>query len=136
MSTCASWPDCDGGGRYCWNKCPDGTPYREEDEVNNITPREVQRAATVVRKELRACEEANMRGKRKEAYAAAERAQEAAFELKQLFALTNEEIAALAKEAGIELAKPGRPKEWISDKEYTFTDEGAGHGYQEAADIP
>lgn len=44
-------------------------------------------AVDAVRKELRACDRAIMRGNRTDAFAAAERAQHAAFDLKQLFAI-------------------------------------------------
>jgi hypothetical protein len=85
----------------------------------NLTPRDVQKATAAVRKELRACEDAAMRSKRTDAYAAAERAQEAAFNLKHLFALTDREITALASEVGIEIPQQREP----------------GHGYQESGDL-
>jgi hypothetical protein len=62
-------------------------------KLSDLAPRQVLNATATVRRELRACENAYTRGDRGEAFAAAERAQEAAFNLKQLFALTDEEMS-------------------------------------------
>lgn len=55
--------------------------------LSELTEKQVREAATKVRRELRQAEDAAFSGRRSDAYAAAERAQEAAFELKQLFGL-------------------------------------------------
>lgn len=67
--------------------------------LSELTEKQVREAATKVRRELRSAEDAAFSGKRADAYAAAERAQEAAFELKQLFGIDatempNERLAA------------------------------------------
>lgn len=82
--------------------------------LSELTIRDVQRATARVRRETKDSENAAIRGDRAEAYAAAERAQEAAFELKQLFVLSPSEL------------EPGRE---------LFSEE-SGHGYQEAGDLP
>lgn len=82
--------------------------------LSELTNRDVMSATARVRQELRASENAALRGDRTAAYAAAERAQEAAFDLKQLFTLSSKEM-----EVGKEL----------------FSEE-PGHGHQEAGDLP
>lgn len=61
-------------------------------KLSSLTAKQVSEATTKIRREVRQAEEAALRGDRGEAYAAAERAQEAAFELKQLFGLTDAEL--------------------------------------------
>jgi len=55
-------------------------------KLNELTLKQVSEAASDVRRNVRGAVDAAKSGNRTEAYAAAERAQHAAFELKQLFA--------------------------------------------------
>lgn len=60
--------------------------------LNQLTPKQVRDATAAVRRALRECDDAAFSGRRREAYAAAERAEHAAHELKQLFTLTADEL--------------------------------------------
>ena len=68
-------------------------------KLSQLTGREVNQAATAVKRAVSEARDAAISGDRGKAYAAAERAEHAAHELKQLFALTPDELlAALGKE--------------------------------------
>ncbi len=56
-------------------------------KLSELTEKQVKDAVAAVRKAARECEDAAFSGNRAEAYAAAERAQHVAFELKQLFGI-------------------------------------------------
>lgn len=55
-------------------------------DLSKMTRETIFTATAAVRRELRNCENASVRGNQMEAYSAAERAQEAAFNLKLMFA--------------------------------------------------
>jgi hypothetical protein len=61
--------------------------------LEDLSREQILRAASAVRRSLRAAENAALGGDHLAAYSHAEAAQEAAFEFRQLFALTDEEIA-------------------------------------------
>jgi hypothetical protein len=61
-------------------------------KLSQITSKQVREAAADVRRNVRSAVNAAEAGNRAGAYAAAERAQHAAHELKQMFSLTSEEI--------------------------------------------
>jgi len=63
-------------------------------KLSELTADQVSKAAARVRSETRQAMNAAFRGDRAEAYAAAERAQQAAFDLKELFSLSPEEMEA------------------------------------------
>lgn len=60
-------------------------------KLSELTEKQVRDATAAVRRELRQVEHAAFSGNRAKAYTSAERAQEAAFELKQLFGLSDSE---------------------------------------------
>lgn len=61
-------------------------------KLSGITTKQLSDAAKAVRRQVKECQDAAISGNRQEAYAAAERAQEAAFDLKCLFLLEEDEI--------------------------------------------
>lgn len=67
-------------------------------KLSELTEKQVREAATRVNRAVKLSVDSAVSGNRSAAYKAAEEAQEAAFELKQLFALTEEEIATWTKE--------------------------------------